>query len=227
MAQERIGELFVIPSPVTSEDQWAAHDAAVAERRTREEAELEAKRQAELRRDLVDRGCPAKDLERAVSGELDDTPAVQACKAAIVSGLTLLVLSGLRGCGKTTAAAWWLTQRREPAQYVRTGSPWFVDASALARWPRYDAAEMRKLERASALVIDDLGVEYDDKQGAFRSFLDGLVNSRYAACLPTLVTTNLPASEFKQRYGERIADRIREAGRYVELAGDSLRRRHP
>lgn len=215
----------LFPELVTPEGGWESHDAKIAAERVALEAEAERRRQEDLRRDLVERGCPAKDIERAVSGELEDTAAVQACRSANESGLTLLVLSGLRGCGKTTAAAWWLVQRRAPAKYVRTGAPRFVDAAALARWPRYEEQRMRELERADALVIDDLGVEYDDKQGAFRSFLDGLVNSRYAACLPTLFTTNLPAVEFKARYGERIADRIREAGRYVELAGESLRRR--
>ena len=142
-----------------------------------------------------------------------------------MDGDTLLVLSGSRGCGKTTAAAWWLLQRRAPARYVSTRPPQFVDAAALTRWPRYDDGRMRELELAAALVVDDLGMEYDDKHGAFRSFVDGLVNARYAKELPTVITTNLPAADFKARYGERIADRIREAGRFVELAGESLRRR--
>lgn len=204
-------------------ERWAEHDARIERERLEAEARREQQRQDDLRRSLVERGCPAKDLERAVSGEMTDTVAVAEVRGAIGLGLVLLVLSGLRGCGKTTAAAWWLVQKREPAKYVRTYEPRFVDASALARWPRFDDGKMVELERASALVIDDLGIEYDDKNGAFRSFLDGLVNTRYAACLPTLITTNLRAGEFKARYGERIADRIRESGRFVELAGESLR----
>lgn len=220
---------FRIPMPegidCATPEQWAAYDAKIQAEREQAEVDAERKRQEELRRDLVERGCPVKDLERAVSGQLDDTKAVAAAQAALDVGMTLLVLSGTRGCGKTTAAAWWLLQRRKPSEYVRVGPPRFVDASSLARWPRYDDAKMRELERASALVIDDLGVEYDDKNGAFRSFVDGLVNSRYAACLPTCITTNVPAADFRQRYGERIADRIREVGRFVELSGESLRRK--
>jgi hypothetical protein len=206
-----------------TDEQWALRDEDVRSARDAEEARQHETKQNELRRDLVERGCPAKDLERAISGYMVDTTAVKASRDALERSLVLLVLSGLRGCGKTTAASWWLLQRREPSKYVRTGPPRFVDASALSRWPRYEEAKMVELERASALVIDDLGVEYDDKNGAFRSFLDGLVNSRYAACLPTVITTNLRATEFKARYGERIADRVREAGRYVELADPSMR----
>lgn len=206
-----------------SDEEWAKHDARIEAERAKEDAEREEKRQNELRRDLVERGCPAKDLERAISGNLQDTPAVVEARGAIKLGLTLLVLSGTRGVGKTSAAAWWLLQPREPSKYVSTMAPRFIDSTALARFDKYDDAKMRELERASALVIDDLGVEYDDKHGNFRASLDGLVNSRYAACLPTVITTNLTASDFKARYGERIADRIREAGRYVELTGVSLR----
>lgn len=220
---------FTIPMPEgmaeATPEQWAAYDAKIQAERESAELEAERKRQEDLRKDLVERGCPVKDLERAISGQLEDTKAVVAAQAALDAGQTLLVLSGVRGCGKTTAAAWWLLQKRKPSEYVRVGPPRFVDASTLARWPRYDDARMRELERASALVIDDLGVEYDDKNGAFRSFVDGLVNSRYAACLPTCITTNVPAAEFRQRYGERIADRIRESGRFVELAGESMRKK--
>lgn len=205
--------------PSLTAERLAEMEARAARERAAEEAEAEAKR----RRSLVDRGVPMKDLERAVSGDLVATPAVAEAREAIACGIVLLVLSGRRGCGKTTAAAWWVAQERPRSKLLTLSPPRFVEASALARWDRYSEEKMREIERASALVVDDLGVEYDDKAGAFRSFLDGVVNARYAHCLPTLITTNLPATEFKARYGERVADRIRESGRFVELAGDSLR----
>jgi DNA replication protein DnaC len=222
---DAVEKLKLAMVPDDTQEAWDAHETRMAAQRAEQEAELERRRQDELRRDLAANGCPVKDLERALSGKVDETPAVVAARSSLAEGMVLSVLGGRRGTGKTTAAAWWLVQRREPSRYLRTGPARFVDASALSRWPRFDDERMRELERASALVIDDLGIEYDDKGGAFRSFLDGLVNARYAAQLPTLITTNLPASEFKARYGERVADRIRECGRYVELDGESLRRR--
>ena len=39
----------------------------------------------------------------------------------------------------------------------------------------------------------------------------------------TVCTTNLKASDFRARYGERVADRIRECGAFVEIAGTSRR----
>lgn len=226
MASE-FADLVRLPSLTDLTDaEWTARDAAVAAERAAEDARKDREHAESLRRDLAERGCPVKDLERAISGDLIETPALVAARAAHARGQTLVALSGPPGLGKTTAATWWLLQRREPT-LVRTGPPWFVDAARLARWPKYDTAQMTALDRASALVIDDLGVEFDDQGGAFRSLLDGLVNARYAACLPTLLTTNLGGEDFKRRYHERLADRIREAGDFVPLRGASLRGAKP
>lgn len=221
--QTPIADLLQLPSIANrTDEEWAARDAEIAAERAADEARKDREHQEGLRRDLAERGCPVKDIERVISGTLVDTPALAAVRAAHERAQTLVALSGPPGLGKTTAATWWLLQRRGPT-LVRTTAPWFVDAASLASWPRYDRAQMALLERASALVIDDLGVEFDDQGGAFRSLLDAVVNSRYAACLPTLLTTNLGAREFKARYHERLADRIREAGDFVPLRGDSLR----
>ena len=103
--------------------------------------------------------------------------------------------------------------------------PRFVDVSRFSRSSRYDDEQMGPLERCSMLAIDDLGMEYADAKGSFLSLLDGLVNARYAASLRTVITTNLGAGAFRERYGERVADRIREVGRYVEIADPSMRGR--
>lgn len=215
---------FSSPPDLTDED-WARRDAEVAAKEAAFQAERARVANEARCRNLVDQGVPVKDIERATTGDVVETKAIVAVKAALERISTLVVLSGPRGCGKTTAATWWLMQPRQVPRFVTTKPVRFTDAPTLARWPRYDDGKMRELERAIALVIDDLGMEYDDKQGAFRSFLDGLVNARYAMQLPTVITTNLPVDDFKERYGERIADRIREAGSFVGLAGDSLRGR--
>jgi DNA replication protein DnaC len=100
-----------------------------------------------------------------------------------------------------------------------------VPVARLTRWNRFDDDAMATLERASALVVDDMGAEYMDDKGAFRSFVDGLMNARYADGLATVLTTNLNGQTFADRYGTRFADRLREAGRFVELRGTSMRGR--
>jgi DNA replication protein DnaC len=176
------------------------------------------------------RGVPAKDQDAIARGELDDTPAMQAARELLSFSQRILVLSGPKGCGKTTAASWLAAQDvrvRLPGDRDDRGvaEPMFLDVSKLARLSRYKAEDVEPLEECSLLVIDDLGMEYADEKGSFLATLDGVFNARYAAGLYTVITTNLPAKTFKERYGERIADRIREVGRFVELDGKSLRGR--
>jgi DNA replication protein DnaC len=198
--------------PELTPEQWAAND-----RRVRElEAEAEAERARErdrLRRVALDRlGVAPKARAVAEAGSLQDTPA-----RASLRGLgTFLVLSGGAGCGKTVAAAEWLLGK---------GHGLWLSASALARWKRYDEAEMRRLCDAPALVVDDLGTEYLDDKGNFLALFDELINERYEGARPTVFTTNLAVDAFRERYGARIISRLAEVGRFVTVDGPDLRRR--
>src|SRR5262249_31101876 len=117
----------------------------------------------------------------------------------LVHGDTVITcLSGNPGVGKTIAACEWLLSRR---------SGLFVKAPSLAR---IDRAKVPGLLNAHALVLDDLGVEYIDAKGFLSSLLDELIDHRYDLRLPTVITTNLDAAAFKERYGARVIDRIRE-----------------
>lgn len=210
-----------------TEEQWAAHDARVRESREREEREKAERERNERLMWMSEEVCvPAKDIDLITAdGGMVETKALRAVREGLREGHRIIVLSGTRGSGKTTAAAWYAVQNQPRHEYLRTQWQYFIDANQLSRYPRYDEQKMHRLERALALVIDDLGVEYDDKQGNFRSLFDALVNARYAAMLPTVITTNLSAEQFKERYGERVADRIREVGRFVSIADESLRGR--
>jgi DNA replication protein DnaC len=175
---------------------------------------------------------PAKDLDLFKSDAFRRTAAVEALAKAAV----LTVLSGGTGTGKTTAAAWWIySWVNEPGNWGDVsewgsapkprGSVVFVTAAKLARWARYNDDKMDAILRASRLVIDDLGAEFLDAKGAYASLLDEVINERYAHRRPTVLTTNANLDDFKARYGERIADRIREAGRFIALGKDSMRPR--
>jgi hypothetical protein len=172
---------------------------------------------------LLGQGAPVRAL-RCARGELHVSAALSAAQEELSAGSVLVALSGAPGLGKTVAALWWLLRAR-PARANVSRAARFVSAPALARVRRYSDDQMSDLLRARALVIDDLGVEFDDEKGAFRSLLDEVTNARYAAEFPTLITTNLPSKRFVARYGERLVDRIREAGEFVALTGESMRRR--
>jgi IstB-like ATP binding protein len=162
---------------------------------------------------------PAKYRRLLDLGLLDlESEAVRQAKQNALE--SLIVLSGGVGAGKTSAACWWLRERAR-----RGVAGWFMTAALLARWPRYDVGEMARLLRIDALVIDDLGTEYMDDKGNFMAILDEVIDSRTANEKQTLVTTNLGVEAFRERYKDRVADRIRESGRFLSVSAPSRRHR--
>ena len=205
-----------------------------ADRQARIEAELQrqenrrrARREEERRQKWAGWGIPSKDIKAIADQTLDITAAVAEMTAFEDRRAILFVLSGPLGCGKTTAAAQWLTHARERGTYITTKPRLFLPIATCARLNRYDDAALHRVERALALVLDDLGAEYLDQKGAFVSLLDSLIDARYRHLLPTVITTNLRATDFKARYGPRTVDRIRERGDFIEINGPSLRASKP
>lgn len=191
------------------------YEAEIAEQRARD---AEAER-AHQRRELVKHAQIPNHYLRQFAAR---PPAPTEAMLAVQQKATLLVLAGLRGCGKTTAAlAWLMDYINAPVTPYR--APRFTTAAALARGNKYDEGRMSGLLSAPRLVIDDLGMEYADERGFFASTLDELIDGRYSAERPVVITTNLVMEKFVLRYGERIRDRIRESGAYVELSNASLR----
>jgi len=135
-----------------------------------------------------------------------------------------LILSGGKGTGKSTAAAAWLYEEavRVPTHEER----FWWNGTRIARTNGYNK-EYEKMMKSHLMVIDDLGVEYLDKNGNFLQRLDELIDERYSNFKRTIITTNLNARAFKERYGERVADRMREGfswgGGYMELSDNSMR----
>lgn len=137
-----------------------------------------------------------------------------------------LMLSGPTGVGKSFAAAKWLwdhavARRRRP--HPMASRRWYP-AVLLARLSQFDE-EIEELNTRATLVIDDLGVEYADKTGNFRSRLDYLLDARYSEERPTIITTNLSPDHVSSRYGVRIVDRIRDGGGFCSIRSGSRRGR--
>lgn len=171
-------------------------------------------------------GVPLALAELVAAGQLEATDALVTVRS---SEFRILVLAGNVGVGKSVAAAWWLLAPHivgSPLPYRKADrkSLW-VSASRLARWQRYDDDEMARLLLAPRLVIDDLYAEFSDAKGNFISILDEVVSDRLANKRPLVITTNATIEVFRERYGERVADRIREHGWFQGCAGESMRRR--
>ncbi len=178
---------------------------------------------------------------------LKDTPAILATKAWFQAQQNSkfawsFTLAGGQGCGKSVAAAYWLKKllvkslAREkywisPDPGAKIGSRRYAklwwEAAEINRTWEMSAAAIREMKNEPFMVIDDLGVEHIGQSGGFRSRFDELMNHRWGNYLPTMITTNLNAAAFKERYQGRVADRMKEGfkagGAFLELKDKSFR----
>ncbi len=119
-----------------------------------------------------------------------------------------LVLCGASGCGKTHIAAAVvnrLLERGEPALFVVV--PDLLDHLRSAYQPgadvRYDEL-FERVRNARVLVLDDLGTQSPTPWAQEKLFQ--LVNHRFNARLPTIVTTNLLPEQMDERLRTRLTD---------------------
>lgn len=119
-----------------------------------------------------------------------------------------LVLSGASGCGKTHIAAAVVNrilERGAPALFVVV--PDLLDHLRSAYQP---GAEMRyddlfeRVRNAPVLVLDDLGTQAPTPWAQEKLFQ--LINHRFNARLPTVVTTNLAPEQIDERLRTRLTD---------------------
>jgi DNA replication protein DnaC len=83
------------------------------------------------------------------------------------------------------------------------------------------------LNRYSLLILDDLGAER--KSEYMQEMVFNIIDSRYRAGLPMIITTNLTIDEIKKPQEvsySRIYDRIIERCFPVEVSGNSRRRQN-
>jgi DNA replication protein DnaC len=219
---EAVGE--VMPHvPELTEEQWEKHDRKVGDEREAQEREarkaaLEHKRQA-----LMERGL-SKLILNQLFGNPDNhkqTPAVEAVDQWPSREGAIWCLSGNVGCGKTFAAHKWLVGSEIELAIIRDVR--MVTAAWFARQSRYSSDKFELCGEVPLLVMDDLGAEYADANDSFVADLDELLNMRWTRGLQTLITTNLIKETFRKRYGNRIVDRIRQYGGWVEVKHPSLR----
>lgn len=137
---------------------------------------------------------------------------------ALTGRESLLVLGGPNGTGKTVGASWGLS--RKGGMFVRAADLCRVSDDA-------DNDPDRIAARKSLLVVDDLGQEHVGGSDFALSVIDRVLGARYDSARPTIVTTNLNEKALEERYGDRLVDRLAEAGAFVPCAGKSLRRKAP
>jgi DNA replication protein DnaC len=89
-----------------------------------------------------------------------------------------------------------------------------------------DYQAWEKLSQVDMLAIDDLGiepVEVMDFGNVLCPVVD-LLTKRYDMQLFTIITTNLTPSEIREKYGDRIADRMNEMMVKIIFNNDTYRK---
>ena len=184
--------------------------------------------QARVVRDSLKQQFVPNRILETVDGKLSATPAMKAASDFLKAPKDgwCLVLAGPKGCGKSTAAGWYLAQKTKSQVSCPPKTRRWWTAARLVRVSGVNN-EFEPLIQVPTMVIDDLGLEYMDKNGHFNSRLDEIIDERYSNYRPTVITTNLNAQAFKERYGARVIDRIREGfrhgGAFIEINHGSLR----
>lgn len=136
-----------------------------------------------------------------------------------------LIFHGPTGVGKTHllwAIYRGLAQKLGPAMRIVNT----VDALESMKPNAEDdpRGQMLRLLNAPVLGLDDLGVggeatTWEQKQ------LYQLVNGRYEAMRPMVITTNVHPDQMKEAVGDRVASRLTEACTQIVITGDDRRYR--
>lgn len=223
------------PEPVPEAIDWKAAVERIAER---SRPHRDAQRQAKERRDRI-LAAQRAEVRAAHNRELSlaqvppryrdatvDHPAVaEWVTATLRGGIRVaqgLTLNGPVGCGKTWQAfgAWHTVAQRTGCRAVAVSVPAYLDSLRPGRTP---LMELPEVERAELLLLDDLSAERVSEWT--EEVVYRLIDARWNACLPTIITLNAPGSTLRDRLGNRVASRLNGLGRVVSWPTDAPDRR--
>jgi DNA replication protein DnaC len=219
-----------VPEPID----WEARVRQIAERSAphrRAQAEARDRRERILRHQRAER-ARAANRERSLTQvppryreATADHPAVAAWTQAAARDVRHadgLVLNGPTGCGKTWQAygAWHTVAQHTGCRAYALPMPAYLDSLRPGRTP---LVPLEDAERAELLLMDDLAAERPSDWTI--ELVYRLIDARWNACLPTVVTVNAPAGELRARLGDRIASRLNGLGRIVSWPADAPDRR--
>jgi DNA replication protein DnaC len=123
-----------------------------------------------------------------------------------------LVLSAPTGRGKTAGLVAWAARAHASESAPVIGFVSGLELAGARRRARLgeEAETVERALRCDVLFLDELGFE----PAAEEPFL--VIDSRYRAGHPTVVTTGLRPAAFRERYGDALWRRLAEGGAVVE-----------
>lgn len=199
----------------------------------REQADKEQQAQMNfddaLRRVNIALHTERKDIRwRFDMDDAPDSPVARTCRKYVTEWNAMkkdnlgILLYGRKGNGKSFYASCIyneLIDHRILCGFTSTANL----MSILGKWDRTEI--MDALTRVKMLVLDDLGAERDTSYSA--ELMYSVIDARYKAALPTIVTTNLALADMEAEedvWRSRIYDRIIEMCPItIRMDGDSRR----
>jgi len=182
-----------------------------------------------IRKGMAKAGIPEKYHGKTLAGYMPETDDEFSAVAAIkywldtfpkpkdFDGARGLILSGSKGNGKTHLLC------AIGKSLIKKGvEPVFrQSADALEKEKGDFGSERELLSNAPVVLLDDLGAEHAKEWGV--SFLNAVLDKRYASDRVTVITTNFTRGEILKTYGERFDDRLFEMCQHLRLDGPSRR----
>lgn len=198
------------------------HDAEMvkAAREARKRADDNAREHAARRWVFINDGFSKHHTALVLADELAETPAMKFARSFAAGPKRMIVFGGSVGAGKTTGATWL-------AWHHGGSHAGAITATQLAKAGMYDDKVNNFVQSRTLLVVNDLGAEFLDGKGMFRSVFDGLVDEYYERGARLVITTNLGKEDLAERYGARVVSRLAEVGTFVRCGDEDLRRTMP
>lgn len=132
-----------------------------------------------------------------------------------------ILLYGSVGTGKTYASsciANYLMKNNKTVMIMNLG----LYLNKLKReWAEAEADVLNYAKECQLLIIDDFGTEKVSEFVLEKVF--NLIDTRYRAEKPLIITSNLNLDEIEERFGSRISDRIKDMCYPIMAVGESKR----
>lgn len=132
-----------------------------------------------------------------------------------------LLLHGSVGTGKTFASACISNYLMENGKTVLVMNLGLYLIKLKKEWDEAESNVLEYVKHCDLLVIDDFGVEKVTEFVLDKVF--ALIDTRYRAEKPLIITTNLSLKEITDKFGSRISDRLQEMCYPLRVEGQSKR----